>query len=100
MLNKDVVSQIQPSASFASRHPELVWSNRQAEAPVWIRAALLKPRFHILLDAARCFGLDKVKEEWQVLVTENTLEASRVATDVDRMLRNIEWGFRNAETGN
>ncbi|CAN5865182.1 hypothetical protein BH11VER1_BH11VER1_26810 [soil metagenome] len=100
MLNKDVVSPIQPSASFASRHPELVWSNRQAGASVWIRAALLKPRFHTLLDAAHSFGLNHVKEEWQVLVSENTKETTRVAGEVDRMLRNIEWGFRNAEAGN
>jgi hypothetical protein len=100
MLSKSVVTPIQPSASFASRHPELVWSNRQAGAPVWIRAALLQPRFHTLLDAARCFGLDQVKEEWQVLVNENTRETSRAATDVSRMLRNIEWGFLNAEAGN
>lgn len=100
MLNKDVVSQIQPSASFASRHPELVWSNRKAETPVWIRAALLKPRFHTLLDAVRCFGLDRVKEEWQVLETENTREASRASNDVSRILRNIEWGFRDAEARN
>ena len=41
--------------TFSQRHPELVWSNSKAGEEVYLRAALLKPRYHTILDA--CVGL-------------------------------------------
>ncbi len=82
--------------AFAQRHPELIWSNSQAGDEVFLRAALLKPRFHTVLDACVEFGLGRVRAEWAELVAENTPEARRAAPAVTRMLRNIELGFTDA----
>lgn len=88
-----------PVATFAERHRTLVWSNSRAGDEVVLRAALLKPRFHTILDACKTFGLQVVRAEWDLLAAENTQEARRARPGVERMLRNIELGFRDAETG-
>lgn len=85
--------------TFSQRHPELVWSNSQAGEEVFLRAALLKPRYHTILDACAEFGLERVRAEWAGLATEGTQEARRAAPAVARMLRNIELGFADAQTG-
>lgn len=84
---------------FSQKHPELVWSNSQAGEEVFLRAALLKPRFHTVLDACATFGLERVRTEWTELAAEDTPEARRAAPAVTRMLRNIEQGFADAQTG-
>ena len=85
--------------TFSQRHPELVWSNSKAGEEVYLRAALLKPRYHTILDACVGFGLERVRAEWAALAAEDTLEARRAAPAVTRMLRNIELGFTDAQTG-
>lgn len=85
-------------ATFASRHRELVWSNSRAGEEVYLRAALLRPHFHTLIDACRTFGLAKVRAEWLALVEEDTPEARRAAPAITRMLRNIELGLQHAAT--
>ena len=45
----------------------LVWSNPKASDDVLIIAALLRPNFHLLLDIAVHFGLDRLKNQWRDL---------------------------------
>lgn len=85
--------------TFSQRHPELVWSNSQAGEEVFLRAALLRPHFHTILDACKEFGLARVRSEWDGLAAEDTREARRAGPAVTRMLHNIELGFADAETG-
>jgi hypothetical protein len=43
----------------------LVWSNPEASDDTLIAAALLKqPNFHLLLDIAARFGLERLKSQW------------------------------------
>lgn len=90
-------SQIHP---VWKKHPGLVWSNRQADDTVRIRAALTRPRFELLLDVAEAFGLDRLRREWAILDAENTPETQRARPLVERILRNINEGFRRADSGN
>jgi hypothetical protein len=61
--------------SFHARHPGLVWSVDRPSDVVLMRAALLAPRFHVLLDACLEFGTARLRAEWQVLQNESTTEA-------------------------
>ena len=87
------------ATAFQARHPGLVWSNSQASGSVCIRAALLRPRFHTILDACLEFGLERVRYEWEVLTSAAAPEAQRVAPEVIRMLRHIAEGFADAQAG-
>jgi len=78
---------------FWAKHPGLIWSSPEADDAVHIRAALLRPRFDRLLDIAVVFGLERVRHEWSILLAEDTPEARRARTSVDRILTNIEKGF-------
>ncbi|HUR46585.1 MAG TPA: hypothetical protein VMZ27_11970 [Candidatus Saccharimonadales bacterium] len=81
---------------FWARQPGLVWSNRQAGDEIWIRAALLNPRFTRLLEIAVEFGLERLCEEWAILKEEGTPEALRARGPVERILSNIGKGFSSA----
>lgn len=49
----------------------LVWSNPDASDDALIAAALLKqPNFHLLLDIAAHFGLDRLTAQWEQLKDE------------------------------
>ncbi len=85
------------NAQFQYSHPGLVWSNSQAEEAVLIRAALLKPRIHTVLDACLAFGLDRVRLEWRLLAAAAVPETWRVEAEVTRMLRHIGEGFADAK---
>ncbi|NBV24889.1 MAG: hypothetical protein EBS05_23590 [Proteobacteria bacterium] len=61
---------------------------------MFLRAALVKPRFHTVLDDCCEFGLDRVRTEWEELAVEGTPKPAG-----PRMLRNIELGFADAATG-
>ena len=87
------------AATFQARHPGLVWSNSQASEAVLIRSALLRPRFHTILDACLEFGLERVHYEWDVLTGEAEPEAQRVEAEVARILNHIAEGFADAQTG-
>ena len=78
------------------RHKGLVWSNRQAGDEVWIRAAILKPGFSVLLDMAQVFGLKRLEDEWTLLQKDVPHEAQRVSPTVNRILRNIRLGYERA----
>lgn len=77
-----------------------MWSNRNASDQVYIRAALLKPRFDELLDIALEFGLDRVRQEWEELRLDDTHVVHRARPLVDRILGNIGKGFEIASTRN
>ena len=87
-------------ARFWDRHPGLVWSNPNASDTIFIRAALVRPRFDTLVDFAQEFGLERLRAEWKVLETEGTPEARRATPIVERILRNIEKGFALAAQRN
>ena len=74
----------------------LVWSNPDASDAAHIRAALLRPRFGQLLDIALEFGLERIRDEWEVLQTERTREVERARPPVERILRHLEEGFARA----
>ena len=52
---------------FWTQFPGLVWSNPKAGDAVRIRAALLNPKFHVLLAIAVEFGCERLMEEWKIL---------------------------------
>jgi hypothetical protein len=78
----------------------LVWSNPNADDSTHIRAALIRPRFSLLLDVAATFGLDRVRREWSYLQQDSTREVQRAREPVERILSNIEKGFALAATRN
>ena len=88
------------SLEFWQRHPGLVWSNPDAADSVHIRAALMRPRFTLLLDIAVEFGLERLRREWAELLGDTTLNTKRVRDSVERILANIRKGFACASSGN
>ncbi|MEN9886569.1 MAG: hypothetical protein RL758_1147 [Pseudomonadota bacterium] len=81
---------------FREKYKNLVWSNPNASPEVFLRQALLRPEFTVLLDAALEFGLPALLEQWRVLQAETTPEALRAAPTTSRMLRNLQDGQRQA----
>ena len=86
-------------AQFWRRHPGLAWPNPKADDSTKIRAALLRPRFHRLLDIASEFGVMRLRTEWRALSVEGDSPAQSVQDVVVRILDNIEKGFANADAG-
>src|SRR3954469_26034493 len=80
-------------ASFGHRQPGLVWSNANADAAAFIRAALVRPRFHQLLQIALEVGWERLQSEWSELCSDPTPEVRRADPIVTRILRNIREGF-------
>jgi len=83
-------------SAFWDRHPGLVWSNPDADDSVHIRAALVRPRFQQLLAIAVEFGLERVWAEWDALQSSPTPEIEQARPSVNRILNNIQEGFRIA----
>jgi hypothetical protein len=81
--------------AFWKKFPGLVWSNSKASDSVMIMAALTRPRFHEILAISEEFGLDRVKEEWNVMVSEG--EPASLVEMVSSILANLEVRFRNAQ---
>jgi hypothetical protein len=81
------------------RHPGLVWSNATANDSIYIRAALLRPSFTRLLDAALEFGVPRLKSEWAELQLDQMPEVHRAARIVARIIANVEKGFDLAARG-
>ena len=67
---------------------------------VWLRAALLHPRFEWLLAAALETGLPALFREWAALEIEGTEEARRAAPITRRILEHLEEGARRASARN
>jgi len=85
--------------NFWRKHRGLVWANPDADDSVHIRAALVRPRFNVLLDIALEFGLERLQQEWEYLNGEPTREVERASDIVERILANIEKGFATAAAG-
>jgi thymidylate kinase len=76
----------------------LVWSNPNASDDVLITAALLRPNFHLLLDIAVHFGLDRLKNQWRELkdsveerqYPEEIRKVERAKAIVERCLATME----------
>lgn len=83
-------------SEFWQRHPGLVWSNRNADDGVRIRAALSRPRFEQLLAITGRFGLGRVQSEWRYLADDDAPEVRRAAPEVERILRNLAIGRAHA----
>ena len=81
---------------FTQKYRQLVWSNPDAPAEVFVRQALLKPDFTVLLDAATEFGLGFVDAQWALLIAEGSKEAARARLATERTLRNIRVGYEQA----
>lgn len=88
-------NRITPSRSpLADPRWGLAWSNPDAPAEVLVRNALAHGNFDLLLQAVLGHGLGVVKAQWrQVAPTLPT----RARQEVERKLRNIEKGLRDAE---
>jgi hypothetical protein len=84
---------------FWKRHPGLVWSNPAAGDAAQIRAALVRPRYGVLLDIALEFGVERLRHEWAELQAETTPEVARARPSVERILAHIEEGFALAASG-
>jgi hypothetical protein len=80
-------------SEFWKRHPGLVWSNPAASDAVHIRAALVRPRYGILLEIALEFGIEQLRREWSGLQSDATPEVVRARPAVERILAHIEEGF-------
>lgn len=81
---------------FWEKYPWLCWSNPATDDSVRIRAALLRPRFSMLLDIAVEFGLDRLRDEWAVLQADDSREVNRARQPVKRIFGNIEKGIELA----
>ncbi|NDP59683.1 MAG: hypothetical protein GZ090_10030 [Oxalobacteraceae bacterium] len=82
--------------AFRTRHRSLVWSNPNASDTIFIRHALLQPRFTVLLDAAVAFGMDVLYAEWNSLLADDGEEVRRATPVTQRMLNNIQNGYEQA----
>ena len=90
-----------PGKTFWARYPGLVWSNPDAEDSAYICAELLAPHFSTILAIAIEFGLDRLRKEWQqMLENGEARKLQRTKPLVERILKNIEEGFRDASTRN
>ena len=76
------------------KYPGLVWSNPQASEAVYMRQALLRPRFSQLLSMAADFGFMPLKNEWTILKNAGGIDVEGATPEVERILRNIESGIR------
>jgi transcriptional regulator with XRE-family HTH domain len=82
-----------PSIDLNKRYPGLVWSNSKAPKEVFIRKALLNPRFGQLLQLAQDFGIASIQKEWGILCIKSPAETLRVDAEVNRILLNIKRGL-------
>ena len=97
MISFQVPAAAENNRDFWKLFPELCWSNRNASDAVHIRAAMCRPRFECLVEIADRFGFERLREEWQILTADGSVDAMRAARIVERILGNIERGFCHAE---
>jgi len=85
--------------TLREKYPGLVWSNPEASEEIYIRQALLNPRFTQLFSMAEDFGVNALKREWALLKAdpESYFEVQRAAPEVERILQNMEKGIALAK---
>ncbi|WP_334188699.1 hypothetical protein [Noviherbaspirillum sp.] len=81
---------------FREKHRSLVWSNPDASDEIYIRKALLKGYFTILFDAFVEYGLERLEQEWQVLLTENDPSYEGVIPRTTELLQHMRTGYEQA----
>jgi hypothetical protein len=77
---------IDPDKAFWDAHDRvgLVWSNPSASDDVLIARALLhQPNFHLLLDIAAHFGLNRLVNQWEIL--ETTIEKRQYPEEIRKL---------------
>lgn len=77
-----------PNRAFWDAHGRvgLVWSNPDVSDDVLISAALLRqPNFHLLLDIAAHFGLERLQENWKRL--KDGIEGRKYSEEIDQLKR-------------
>lgn len=94
LKEKSIPSWESAEGNLHVRHPGLVWSNSKAPKEVYLRKALLNPRFAQLLKFAKEFGIESLKQEWSLLKEQTPNESRRVVEEVERILRNMESAIR------
>lgn len=83
--------------SFRDKYAvQLAWSNKHVSDDVLIRRALIKPGFHLLLDAVIEFGIDRVATAWAQLKSERNDEVLRAEPITERLLKHIRHGYQQA----
>ena len=82
-----------PACFYPQKHHGFVWSNPNADDSVMIRAVLLRPDFHTILDVAAEFGLERVESEWALLMANRDRPSLSTQLIVERCLTNIRIGF-------
>ena len=85
--------------AFWDQHPGLVWSNRNAPDDAFISAALRKNRFLQLLDIAKEFGPERLRQQWLLELAEGDIPAWFVAK-IEENLEIIEQAKAHAAAGN
>jgi len=83
--------------NLQKKYPGLVWSNPKASREIYIRQALLRPRFTRLFSMASDFGVSKLKKEWTVLKIDGGFEVEKAAPEVERILKNMDTGIAIAK---
>jgi len=81
--------------SLRDKYLGLVPSNPQASEEIYIRTALLRPRFSQLFAMALDFGVNALKEQWAILKADPECgrEVERATPEVERILQNMEKGI-------
>lgn len=81
------------------KYPGLVWSNPDADDTVRIRVALTHPHFDLLLDLAHIFGLERLRQEWALVCTEDDIDVRRARPETERLLAQLAKGAALAAAG-
>lgn len=82
-------------------HPShgLTWSNPHVSDEVLVRNALKRGSFYLLLDASLEHGVPFVKQQWELMKSDASVNMSEWAcAEVERKLANIDRGIRHAQT--
>lgn len=90
--------QVQERSPLHEAKWGLAWSNPGVSTEVLVRNALLKGGYMVLLEAALAHGTRVMHEQWGILLRDaDTAITARRRTEVDRQLRHIEQGLRDAQ---
>ncbi len=92
----EIIMHEQQSQRFRDKYRWLVFSNSSAPDAVYMRRALLAPRFPMLLDAALEFGLPTLEAEWAKLKIEVSKEVARALPETGRILVTLRRGYEQA----
>lgn len=75
----------------------LVWSNQDVSDDVLIRKALVTGRFSLILQACLDYGIERVREQWDVVLQDPELTSPMIRSLTGDILDNIATGFSQAK---